>query len=1329
MSKILICCLLLFSYLSSASELKGTYQSDPNYISYTTKSGLSNNTVTAITQNKTGFMWFGTRDGLNRFDGNNFKVYRYHPKKKNSLAGVRVTSLHVDKHNQLWVATQSGGLSLYRPNTDDFLNFRYSSKDLNSLSSNSITSLESDNKQLWIGTDSGLSKMDLKSFNIQRVPFINSNGTGTNHSAISSLKRDGSNIWIGTSGGGLNKYNSQTNSYSYFRHNSQNDESLNSDHVSSIFIDNFNNVWIGTERDGLNRYKKDCQCFKNYKSDVNNPTTLPHNRILTFTENQNNELWIGTNWGAAVYDRTADNFKRYRLTKPSDMGKAIRNTHTSYTSSDGTVWLGSLQMGVISIPHDGFRFQTYRYGKGESNLKYDDINSIHIENNEMWTGSTHGLFRYKLGDNSHLSFLNEIYHSFALKILKSSDDSYWLATNVGLMHFDKNLKKLSHFDQKDFSKYKIREDAVLDVIETKNGKIFMASWEGGFSQLINEQKAEFDIIGLENDPRGVLQSLAVYALHEDQQDNIWIGSLKGIDKYNQSSKKITNYSLLDDEHIKATVYYVFEGESGFWLGTNFGLYRYISKEDKFVHFPLKLDNQYIQAIAEESGNILWLTTFNGMYRVNLANSETTKFTKEDGIQGNEFNTKGVFKTVDGWLYFSGTEGVTKIDTKKFTSSSFKSTVKFSTLHYLESGKKERINELSQIDLKANENSFSISLFVDDYRSPTKLKYRYKLNNGKWNELVNTREIQFLNQEYGLLKLEVQTTNHLGIWQLNTQSLTIRVPPPLWQSNIAYALYFLIVISLLFIAYKVRVKRIKQQQKELENKVIERTAEVDSLLTQKQNLFANISHELRTPLTLISAPLDQLIEDSSFSTKQNKLIQMANNNSKRLFKLVEKILNLTSIDEQDKNLENIVIDDQLVKYIIAFEPLLQTKNIQLLKTLDSNTVLYTDNDDLASVIENLFSNALKYTLDNGWVKLNSRVADNQYQLIIENSHQGLDETETEKIFERFERLGQSDSEQGFGLGLAFVRDICQQNNWQIECISTKGKSVSFILTVSDYSILEQQVSTPAQRQLNQLAIDKKSKIKNTKQSILIVEDNSELRNFLAEIFSTEYRVITAKNGLLGVNAAVDEIPDMIISDVMMPELDGYQLVQQLAQHDNTCHVPVILLTAKADKESELKGLELGSVDYIAKPFDAKELLLKVKNTLTRRKSLLNLSNTSDERSDIQYISERDKHFNEKLNKIVEENYSDNGFSVEQLVDQIAMSERQLQRKLKAVFNQTPAEFIRYYRLQKSKELLLVGKSISNVADLVGFNSSSYFSRSFRSTFNQSPSEFIQDKVTA
>jgi len=1333
MPKLFFCFFLIYSQLSFATELDGTYLPDPNYLTYTTENGLSNNIVTAITQDSSGYMWFGTEDGLNRFDGQNFKIYRYHPDNKNSLAGPRVTSLHVDKNNQLWIGTESGGLSLYIPKNDSFNNFHHDSLNKNSISSNAIRALESDEQYLWIATDSGISKLDIYTLKAQQMPYNSTDGTGTNHPRISSLSKDiNNNMWIGTLGGGLNLYNEKTKLFTYFTHQPQKKNSLLSNHITSLFVDSYDDVWIATELKGLNKYDLKCQCFKKYLSVSNEPSTLSNNMVMAFTENNEKKLWLGTNRGAVSYNRNTDSFNRYKLLKEHELGSAIRDVRSAFTSTDGTVWFGSFQTGLVSIPSDGFKFQTYRYAQDGTGLKADDINSLYIENDELWTGSVGGLFRYKLDKNGQLSFKDEIYTSFALKIIKATDKSYWLATAHGLVHLNTNLEEVSRFTKKDFANQYIREDAVLDVIESKHGDIFMASWEGGFSKLIDEINSKFEPIGLVNDHRGQLQSLAIYSLLEDKQENIWIGSRSGIDKFDQKNNKIINYSLLNNAHIKATVYHVFEGKSGIWLATNFGLYHYQESEDNFKSFPLQLDSHYIQAITEESTNILWLTTFNGLYRVHLNSQSAVKFNKKDGTQGNEFNTKGILNPENGWLYFAGIDGVTRVNTKESEQNTFQSTIDFTKIHFLENDKTIGITKQGKLEVQANQNSFTVSFNVNDYRRPEKLKYRYRINSLNWNELGSTSEIQFLNQEVGTLNIELQTSDHLGNWQNNINKLSIKITPPFWQTNTAYMLYVLFILFTLFTFYKIRISRIKQHQKELETKVVERTAEVNNLLVQKENLFANISHELRTPLTLISAPLEQLIDDKDVTNKQNKLLKLANNNSKRLFHLVEKILNLTSIEQKNKNRENVVIDDQLIKYIIAFEPLLEAKNINLSKKLTSNAVLNADKDDLASIIENLLTNALKYTLDNGWVQLTSCIYNDNYQLTIENSHQGLSELESIKVFERFERLGQSDSEQGFGLGLAFVKELCLQNNWKIDCKSIKNNSVSFILTIADYSILKEETVTPALQQLNQSGVSKKRKATgNNKQSILIVEDNTELREFLADIFSGDYSVTTVKNGLLGINLAIEEIPDIIISDVMMPELDGYQLVEQLTQHDNTCHIPIILLTAKADKESELKGLELGSIDYITKPFDAKELQLKVKNTLTRKLALLSeFRNTTKttEKHNVQYTTERDKNFIEKLNLIVEQNYIDSNFSVEQLVDKIAMSERQLQRKLKAVFNQTPAEFIRYYRLQKSKELLLAGKSISNVADLAGFNSSSYFSRSFKATFEQSPSEFIQGKVT-
>lgn len=552
------------------------------------------------------------------------------------------------------------------------------------------------------------------------------------------------------------------------------------------------------------------------------------------------------------------------------------------------------------------------------------------------------------------------------------------------------------------------------------------------------------------------------------------------------------------------------------------------------------------------------------------------------------------------------------------------------------------------------------------------------------------------------------------------SLVINRPISFKDINLWLVISLAIVNVLLFtLIYILTLKIIKAKQS-----LDKANIKLSNMITVKERLFANISHELRTPITLINAPIEQLASDKTLTEQQSKLIALAKNNGQRMFTLVERILDLSKSEQKAANLIQVNIDDLLIKYLVAFEPLMAQKNIKLEHSLTSNAVIAVDKEDIASIIENLLSNALKYTENGGWVQLNSSINNNKYLLTVSNQHSELTSEQIDKIFDRFERLGQPDSEKGFGLGLSLVKDICNRYDWRIECKSNTNE-VAFHFAMDEFSI-EQSETTPAQRQLIELGVNKTSQTKKSQHSVLVVEDNDELRNFIVELISNDYQVLSAVNGKDALDLAIDKIPDLIISDVMMPEIDGFSLVKALSEHDNTCHIPTIILTAKADEKSLLEGLELGAVDYITKPFEARQLTLKIKNTLERIQKRL-LTQVTDEKPNKTVISERDQKFIERLNKTVGQSYQDNQFNVEVLVDNVAMSERQLQRKLKALFNQTPAEYIRNYRLIKAKELLIAGKSISLTSDFVGFNSPSYFSRSFKTAFNQSPKEFMTQYI--
>lgn len=910
-----------------------------------------------------------------------------------------------------------------------------------------------------------------------------------------------------------------------------------------------------------------------------------------------------------------------------------------------------------------------------------------------------------------------ILKTFALKIEPSIDGGYWIAGNTGLYKLNKELEQVFHVTHENLVYDHSDDGAVLDVIETQSGDVFAINWQGGLTKLIDFERKKFKQVGLNGNARGISANSSAYALAE-VNNQLWIGTTDGVNRYDSASDQVHHYALtLSPDQPNVIVYYILAENNNLLLGTSNGVYEYHQASDKFNHIDLDLRSNFVQAISKESPSVYWLSTFNGLYRWHKENNTVTSYFKSDGLQGNEFNTKGVITGLDERIYFSGIDGITSINLKKFNDSNTPSSVE--KLKWIDEITGSPINGDLNIEIDENNNPIKLKYFVADYFKPENHEYRYQLGDSGWISNGSNNSILLSGLSAGDYNVYLQYKRKGIDWQDAQGKVYLKVRPPLYKSNPAIILYAVIVVLCAYLVYHYRTNLIIQRQKELQSKVDEQTAELASMLGQKNHLFANISHELRTPITLINAPLEQLAEQHNLTKQQQKLINLAKSNGNRLFNLVERILQLSKVENKEKQKELINIDTYLMKYVSAFSPLMQQKNIKFTTNLNSNAVISADKEDLTSIIENLLSNAFKYTQSGGWVEIQSHVSDEQFKLSLSNQHQGYDPEQINKIFDRFERLGQSDSEQGYGLGLALVKEICQQNGWNIN-VTSEGGIVAFTLTITDFT-LTSAVSQPS-GVLTEKEQKAPSKHKN-KQSVLIVEDNDELRQFIEDLLADTYQIYTATNGKVGLDKAIEHIPDLIISDVMMPEMDGFELVKALSEHDNTSHIPTILLTAKADEQSQLKGLELGAIDYIAKPFETKKLILKINNTLERQRLRFKSQDIKEEAIPAPITSERDQKFIQRLNDTVEKNYQDNEFTVEKLVNTAAMSERQLQRKLKALFNQTPAEYIRNYRLLKAKELLLQGKSISLTSDLVGFNSSSYFSRSFKIAFNQSPKEFI------
>ena len=1284
---------------------------NPNYQSYNIEDGLSNSMVHSIAQDGDGYMWFGTEDGLNRFDGQNFKVYRYQPTKVSSLAGNNINQVYLADDDTLWIATHNG-VSQHHPETDTFTNYNTST----GLSHNNIQSVLKVGNDLWVGTDNGLNVVNLISNEVS-IFALNSNSTGTNHRWIRSLAHQGNYVWVATWGGGLNRYDLTLKRFDYFRNNPTNNHSLSSDTVYSVYTTDSNEIWIGTVKGGVNRFNISCECFDRFNfNDNHEQSTVPN------ISEDKESIWFATSNGLSQFSFSKQQFSNYSMLKPYELGNITRDVRSVFVSRDGTIWLGSFQGGVIAIPTNGFSVQTYQYSEQAKNsLKSDDINSLYLNDGYLWTGAVGGLYRYPITDSGALGKAELVLDTFTLKIEPSKDGSYWLATNDGLFHLNAELNTISHNEHTKLIPDSAGEGAVLDVIESHSGQVFVANWRGGLTQLVDEHQGIFKQIGIKGDARGIKANSNIYSLKEDKNNQLWIGTMDGVNRYDVKSDRIYHYTLqLHNNQPNVTVYYVFIDGNELYLATSNGVYQYHALTDTFKHHALPLKSSYVQAIAMESENIYWLSTFNGLYRWNKSTDLVNSYFKSDGLQSSEFNTKGVATGLDGNLYFAGVDGVSKIFPERLNNGNSNTSLK-----WISPISQKLINNDLNLEFIQSTDTITLNYFVDDFSQPNRRQFRYRINKGRWIANGNAMSIQFSGLASGLYRVELEFS-HDGIeWRKAQSNALIAITPPYYQSTKALILYILLLVFVAYGYYRHRTKLLFHQKAQLQQTVNEKTAELASILEQKNLLFANISHELRTPITLINAPIEQLSHDTDLNGQQIKLISLALNNGKRLFNLVERILHLSKVEQQEKQIIAINVNDLLIRYVIAFEPLMHQKHIKLSREIDNSVIIQADKEDVVSILENLLSNALKYTEIGGWVKIKSYVNNKQYQLSISNSHPALTHEQVLRVFDRFERLEQSDSEQGFGLGLSLVKDICRQNNWQITCQSD-ANSVTFILLIEQFSV-DSAIETPAQRQLIELGANKEPSDNQEKQTILVAEDNDELREFLIDLLNLNYHTISAENGELAVKHAIEQIPDLVISDVMMPKMDGYAVVKALSEHDNTCHIPVILLTARADEESKVKGLELGAVDYIAKPFEARQLLYKLKNTLARKRSLLHYTNDETGNKPEAIVSERDRKFITRLNLTVEKHYNDNGFTVERLVAAAAMSERQLQRKLKALFNQTPAEYIRNYRLIKAKVLLLEGKPISFVSDTVGFNSASYFSRSFKAAFGQSPKDFISQST--
>jgi len=1360
--------------------------------------GLSHTKVFCIFQDSKGFMWFGTGDGLNKFDGYNFTVYRHNPADSSTLSNGSIKDVYEDQSGNLWIATSGGGINRFDRETVTFTRFTFDQNNPVSIPSNFtniITSFNySDKETFWIGTSEGLSKFDPETEQFTHLPHTDK---GYPYSYIATMVVDSTGkVWIGSTADGIHRFDPETGQYTSFRHDPDMPHSISNNRIYSIFLDKSGILWIGTENSGLNRFDPENYRFIRYQHDPNDRQTLSDNWITSILEGRSGTLWLSTAGGGLnVLDRQTEWFTAY-MHDPVDLNSISDNTAMcTYEDRSGVLWVGTWG-GINKIDSRKTKFVDIRQHPGDPNslsgrFIWSICKSNYRDKPTLWIGTkTNGLNKLDLASGNikqykhDLSNPNSIPSNFISALCDDRSGILWIGTyGQGLIKYNRESQKFTRYKYDPDNPGSISGNIINCIIEDSSGLLWIGTQGLGLNRF-DKNTEKFTLIG---------RKLDVPNVYEDRSGNLWIAGA-GLKKLDRKREKLTSYwhNPEDPSSISSNsttvIYETTEYDRRvLWVGTDdSGLNRFDPESGKSKIYTINdgLPSNVINGILKDNDGNLWLSTNDGLSKFNPQNETFRNYDVADGLLGNQLNPRVCCKTADGQMFFGGTKGLNafypgklkdNLQTPEIVITDFqifnkpveinKNKIAVDKDNYL---LEKHISELRDIELSYRENIFSFEFAALDYRSPQKNQYAYKMEgvDPDWVYTNASRRFATYTQlDPGEYVFKVKGSNNDGLWNEEGTSIKIIITPPWWRTNLAYTIYLLLFGSVVFATWRLQLRRIRlKQQLKMEHFESDKLREVDQL---KSHFFANISHEFRTPLTLIKGPVKQIL-DGEFAGNLKEQCKMILRNSDRLLGLINQILDLSKLESGEIKLQ--VTETDIIEYlkcmVLTFSSLAESKKVTLKFTSTENILTgYIDRDKLEKIVTNLLSNAFKFTPEGGKVEVTVEIPKSKYQIpdksqvpssklpitnsdfveiTISNTGPGIAEDQLDKIFDRFyqEDSNYKKDGEGTGIGLALTKELVDICLGEITISSIPNKTITFVVTLpftkesfkEDEIVVTRQISPPkkeehaggAESPPTSTTDHQELSIEHRASSILIVEDNPDVTSYISSFMENEYRILTAENGIEGLKKALDKYPDLIISDVMMPEMDGFELCHKLKTDERISHIPVILLTAKADLNSKIEGLEFGADDYVTKPFEARELKIRAKNLIEQRRklrekfSLLVDLNPADISA-----SSMDELLLQRLLAVFEDHMEESDFSIEQLAREIGMSRRHLNLKIQAITNLSTSDFIRTLRLQRAARLLNnASGTVSEIAYKVGFNNLSYFSRTFRKHFGKLPSDFTK-----
>lgn len=1300
------------------------------------ENGLSNNIVNSLYLDHFGFMWMGTYDGLNRYDGYNFKIFRNNWGVENSLINNHITALNGDNKNRVWIGTQKG-VSYYSYSDSKFHSLQYLEKGQRNNLIFSVNGFSVDQGgDVFIATEErGLFVLKKGSklaehLNVKAGKLFSVKALCLDHEQA---------LWFYAKDYGLCKFNIKSGRTSLINSSIRN--------VTNLTNGENNVLWVGTEH-GLFQFDKQ---QKNLKSVEGYTDT---DNIMSLMLDKKHKLWISTDGnGLKTYD--TESKKLTILQASRDKGFLTSNSIGQvYEDNEHRKWIATLRGGINIIDQESTQFQIIKKDQQKANSLVNNfvLSFGEDEDNNVWIGTDGGgLSVWNRKTNAFTNYVKtqnsgSLRSNFITSILNDNNNNVWVGSfSGGIDRFNKESGTFRHYTCLNTVK-QVDEVNIWKLYQDKDKDIWAGTTRGGALYRYNTTTDKFELF----DSR--LKD--IHALFQDSNGNLWAGNYTALIKVDKKGKKHKFYKI--NTAIRAINE---DSHRRLWIGTEGGgLLGFNPINNKFKRYLQRdgLPSSSVLNILIDDKDNLWCSTYNGISQFNINTGKFKNYYTSDGLQSNQFNYNAAIKLKDGAFLFGGINGfnlfyANLIKENRRTPKMVLTDFRINNIPLDEDSNYKNISivNLDKISIPFSQAVISVNYAAIEFSFQDQISYAYYLEgwDRNWNYVNKLSTAYYSRLNEGQYKLHIKSTDTEGAWSNNERIIIINILPPWYRTWWAYAIYIMLFSGVYYVfqTYRNKQRNLKHEV-EITNLKMEREKDLNE---KKLNFFTNISHELRTPLTLIVNPIKDILNHKESGTEKNDL-NVVYRNSKRLLSLVDQLLLFRKTESENDSLNFVKIN--LFKFakeiFLCFGYLAKNQNIDYTFECDDEELnIYGDRDKLEIVFFNLLSNALKFTPSGGFVNFKIINLGAEVKIEVSDSGRGIPEDVGEKLFDKFYKVMTKESlKMGFGIGLYLVKNFVELHKGKIYFTSVKGVGTTFSIEMPFGEQLELIATNVSENELtyvNELLMQEAEEEQDTEigerdnfgnlellisdlHTILVVDDNTEIIDYIKQIFQDNFKIYKATDGLEGLNLCKELLPDVVISDVNMDGLNGIELCKAIKDDSELNHIPVILLTADPSPETKLSGIEVGAYDFISKPFDKELFTAKINGIIKNRKNLQSyFYNEITLKSDAHKVSQEDRGFLQKCITIIEDNLMEDSFSVKTLASDLGMSHSNLYKKVKSTAGLSINGFIRFIRLRRAAELLInTNLNINEAAFRVGINDIKYFREQFQKLFKLTPSEFVK-----